>query len=383
MLLSILFTHRNSPGGARERIYKHWEEILEKETEEIKEKVLLVTCYRVELYLRFEGNKESLINKLIPSELRKYAEILTSPSEIFEHLVIVGAGADSPAIGEPEVFGQLKDAYEDALKKGWVSKYLVKAFEKAIFVAKKIREETKLQSGSMSIPRIVSLYLKDYFSSPSRIKCLIVGTGEMGTAISKYLYEEKIPFWIATRSRERAKFLEEHAKLNTIVYTQETLPLFISHFDAIIFATDTEEYLLKPEHLNVKDKPRVIIDLGFPNNVDPNIKNLKNIDFHQIDEFKKIIEERIKEKENLLSYVKFRAKRESERFEKWIKKEEEILKILKFVDLKTKKILKKNGKDSKEIEEILKKMEKFCLYPTLKSIRSEKPVEEIIKNWIK
>ncbi len=383
MLISILFTHRNSPERVREKIYKYWENLLKKEIKGIKEKLLLVTCYRVELYLRFEGDKEEIIRELVPSELINYAEILTSPSKIFEHLVIVGAGADSPAIGETEVLGQLKDAYEKALKSGWVSKYLRRAFERAISVSKRIREEANLQVGSLSIPRIVSLYLKDRFASFSNIKCLIVGTGEMGISISKYLYKEKIPFSIATRDKERAKFLEEHAKLSAILYTKETLPLFVSHFDAVIFATFTEEYLLKPEHLENKKKPKIIIDLGFPNNVDPNIKNLKNIEFHQIDEFKRIIEERIKEKENLLSYVKFRAKSESERFEKWIKKEEEILKIFKFVNLKTEKILKKNGKNIKEMEEILKKMEKFYLYPVLKSIRSEKSIEEILKNWIK
>ncbi len=382
MLYGILFTHRNSPGEVRERIYKFWEETLEKDLPGIKEKVLLVTCYRVELYLRVDKNKKEVIKNIIPPVLLKYPEIVNSPSRIFEHIVIVGTGADSPAIGEPEVLGQVKDAYEKAKEKGWVSKYLVRAFERAIFTAKKIREETKLQFGSMSIPRIVSLYLKDFSREYKNIRCLIVGTGEMGISISKYLYQERIPFAIATKSEERAKFLKEHAKLDTIVYTSETLPLYVPHFTAVIFATNTEEYLLKPEHLKSKDNPKIIIDLGFPRNVDPEVRNLNKIKFHQIDEFKKIIEERVKEKENLLSYVKFRAKRESEKFERWIKKEEEILKIFEFVDLKTDKILK-GYEDNGKLRKILEKMKKFYLYPTLKSLRSGKPIEEIIKNWIK
>lgn len=380
MLIAILFTHRRANDLIRERIYKFWEKKVEEEIEGVKERVLVPTCYRVEFYLRIEDeSKDKVIKELIPPDLNKYAEILESPSDIFEHLVMVGSGADSPAIGEPEVFGQLKSAYKKALRKNWVSGFLTKAFERAINVAKKIREETELQSRSISIPRIVSLYLKDVSKEKKELSCLLVGTGEMGIAISRYLRQEKIPFVIATRNEERANFLKKHAKLETVIYTPETLPLYVGHFDAVIFATEANGYLLKKEHIERKGKPKLIIDLGFPNNVDPRIKEIRGIEFHQIDEFKKIIEERVKEKEREINYVKFRAKKESIKFEKWIKKEEEILKLFNFVDKKVQEIIK----DDEIEKEKLERLKRFFLFPVLKSLRSEKDIEEIIEKWIK
>ncbi|MEO0300295.1 MAG: hypothetical protein ABIM58_05910, partial [candidate division WOR-3 bacterium] len=131
-------------------------------------------------------------------------------------------------------------------------------------------------------------------------------------------------------------------------------------------------YLLDRDFLEKsKERPKLIIDLGFPRNVDPEIKNIKGIEFHQIDEFKKIIEEKVKEKKEMLSYIIFRAKKESERFEKWLIREEKILKLFNYVDKRISNIEDKT------------KIKKFLLYPVLKSLRSGKDIEEIIESWIK
>ncbi|MEO0255331.1 MAG: hypothetical protein ABIN20_07955 [candidate division WOR-3 bacterium] len=373
MIIAILFTHKKAPSEVREEVFKFFENKLNEINDYIFEKLLLATCYRVELYLRIDKSKKvKLLKEFLPSEFKNYAEILDSPKDIFEHIVIVASGADSPAIGEPEVQGQVKRAFEEAKKKGWVKKFLGKAFERAIFVSKKIREESEIQKGSLSIPRIVSLYLKDLNGEEKDLKILIVGTGEMGAGIAMYLRKEGIPFHVATKSKERAQFLKEHANIDTILYSKETLPFYVKHYDAVIFATESDGYLLDRDFLEKsKERPKLIIDLGFPRNVDPEIKNIKGIEFHQIDEFKKIIEERVKEKEEMLSYIRFRAKRESEKFEKWLIREEKILKLFNYVDKRISNIEDKT------------KIKKFLLYPILKSLRSGKDIEEIIESWIK
>lgn len=380
MLLSILFTHRKSPVKVRENIFKLWDKKINLKNPFIKEKVLLVTCYRVELYLVVEQNrKEAVIKEFLPKRYSKYAQILSSPMLSFEHLVLVASGADSPAIGEPEVQGQVKKAYFDAKKKGWVGRYMTTAFEKALSVAKKIREEAEFQKGSLSIPRLVSIYLKE-LNEKKELKVLLIGTGEMGIAISRYLFHEKILFTIATKTKERAEFLQKHANLETILYKEKFLPSIIKNFKAVIFATQCEKPLIYPEDLKKGENPKIIIDLGFPENVSRDVKKCDWITYHGIDDFKKVIEERIKEKEGILSYARFKAKNEATKFEQWIKKEEKIKKILEFTDKKINEIVSQNGKDS---QSSIEKIKRFFLYPTLKSIRSGKSVEEIIEKWLK
>lgn len=381
MFLSILFTHRKANVGVREEIFKILRDKLQKENPFIKEKVFLVTCYRVESYLIIEKNKKNeIIKNLVPQKFLEYAEIIDSPSLIFEHLVLVASGADSPAIGEPEVQGQVKRAYLEAKRRGWTGKYLGRAFERALFLSKRIRKETELQRGSLSIPKIVSLYIKELKGKEKDIRVLLVGTGEMGIAISRYLHEEKIPFKIATKTKERKEFLEEHAKLDVILYNEDTLPFIIKDYEIIIFATNSSSPLIYPHHLSEGKNPRIIIDLGFPENVSREVKKLNKVTYHGIDEFKRIIEERIKEKEKILQYVKSRVKEESKEFEKWLYTEEKILKMFRFVDRKIKEIIKKNGRDD---EFVYEKLKRFFLYPTLKSMRSGKPIEEIIDRWLK
>lgn len=381
MLLAILFTHKKAPVKVREEIFNIFKEKIEKKYPFIKEKVFVVTCYRVEGYFFIDKNKKDfVIKEFVPHNLIQYAEIITSPSEIFEHLVLVATGSDSPAIGEPEVQGQVKRAYIEAKRKGWVHKYLGKTFEKALSISKKIREETELQKGSLSIPAIVSMYMKELNEDIKNLNVLLVGTGEMGIAISRYLVKNKIPFKIATKNEERKKFLEEHAHLDVILYNEKTLPLLIKEYEAVIFVTNSKKTLIYPHHIKGNNNPKIIIDLGFPENVSKEVKKLNNIIYHGIDEFKKIIEERVKEKEEISSYVKLRAKKEGKEFERWILKEEKIIEVLNFVDEKVNEIIERNGENNKINYE---KLKKFLIYPVLKSLRSGKPVEEFIDKWLK
>ena len=380
MFLAILFTHRKAPVKIREEIFKIFKEKIEKENPYIKEKVFLTTCYRVEIYLIIEENKkDEIIKEFVPSNLIQYSEILTLPSKIFEHLILVATGSDSPAIGEPEVQGQVKRAYIEAKKKGWAHKYLGRCFEKVLSLSKKIREETELQKGSLSIPAIVSMYIKELDEDIENLNVLLVGTGEMGIAISRHLVKNKIPFKIATKSEERKKFLEEHAHLDVILYNEKTLPLIIKEYDVIIFVTNSQKPLIYPHHIK-ENKPKVIIDLGFPENVSKEVKKLNRITYHGIDEFKKIIEERVKEKEEITSYVKLKAKKEGQEFEKWILKEKKIIEVIELVEERIRNIIKKNGENN---EVNYEKIKKFLIYPILKSLRSGKPVEEFIDKWLR
>ncbi len=379
MFLSILFTHKKSPVKIRENIFKIWDKKINLKNPLIKEKVLVATCYRVELYLIVEQNKKNVVIKeFLPESYLRYAQILSSPVLSFEHLVLVASGADSPAIGEPEVQGQVKKAYLEAKKKGWVGKYMTRAFEKALSVAKNIREEAEFQKGSYSIPRLVSIYLKE-LNEKKELKVLLIGTGEMGIAISRYLFQERIPFTIATKTKERAEFLKKHANLETIIYKEKFLSSLIKNFKAVVFATQCKKPLIYPKDLKKGEDPKIIIDLGFPENVSRDVKKCNWLIYHGIDDFKRVIEERIKEREEILYYAIFKAKNEAIKFEQWIKKEEKIKRILEFTDKKINEILNKNGED---FQNSIDKIKRFFLYPTLKSIRSGKSIEEIIEKWL-
>ncbi len=382
MIYAILFRHTHAPASVRQKIYEFWETLFEKGIPGVTERLLLVTCYRVEAYFCADNlTHNDILRMFVPEDIQASAEVLVRPEDVFQHIVYITCGADSPAIGEPHIQGQVRKAYLLAKEKGWVGKILSQAFERALQTAGKIREDVRLQLGSYSIPKLVVQYIQEVMGKRGT-NILLVGTGEMGIAISKYLRQEGLSFAIATRSEERAEFLKNHLGIETLVYTDNTLPRFVELFPVVIFATASDGFLLTKENIRKSKVPSIIIDLGFPENVDPALKEM-GVRLYQIDDFKQIIELRTKDKVHLRTYAEFRSRVEGEKFLRWLEREQMSRQLLNYIDEKIESILEKelNG-NRDELKKTIERLKFFLLYPTMKALRSGLPIEEVIRRWV-
>ncbi len=375
MYLSLIFSHKEGNSEEREKILPYWKKLFEEDLP-CKEKLFLETCYRLEMYFFLDPKDLPFISQkfLTPFSLEKKVRILKEVSDIFEHLVLVATGADSPFLGESEIFHQIKRAYQQHQEKGFLGENLSFLFHKVFHVAKKLREESHIQEGGLSLTRLSYLICKDHLLPSEEI--LLIGTGEIATSLSRYFFQREIPFTIATRNKKRKEFLESHAPLRAIVYTKETLPLYLEHFPIWVFATDTPYLLKERDFLLIKNPPRLILDLGFPPNVEGSIK--RYVKLYQLEDLKEIIGKRLEKKEKFLYYILFRVEEEKKKFLHALRKKEEVEDLIGMVSSYLEKFFQGKVPSSS-----LMHIRDLLLYPTLKSLRTGKPVEEVISSWKK
>jgi len=226
--------------------YEYWADILENNG--ISRYVILLTCNRVEIYLRAG----------FPEDLEAMKPNVLHDEEAIKHLMEVSSGLDSMSLGENEILKQVKEAYELSVRNGKVDKVLSLIFQKAIFVGKKVRSETEISRGKVSVPSIVY----DILSSRVVQKVLIIGNGMIAGEIAPYL-SGKFEVTIAGRNIDHVKDLA--SKYNYSYTTINDLHELIMRNDAIISATSSKTPIIRREEM-VEGK--LYIDLGNPRNIE-------------------------------------------------------------------------------------------------------------------
>lgn len=268
------------------------------------EAVLLSTCNRSGIYA-LGGCAEPLARFLLaykscaPEELRPYLAVYEGKA-LVEHLFAVAAGLESQVLGEPQILGQVRRAYELASQAEAVGPILDELFRRAIRVGKRVRTETELGHRPASLASVaVELAARAYPLTKAR--ALLLGTGEMGRIIARLLRERGVrELWVASRSPERAQALAR--QLGAHPLDLEHLASQLERVDILISATEVAaSYVLRAEQLQPYIRGRehelLLIDLGVPRNLDPQIKRLSGAQLHDLDDLKALSEEARKHRE--------------------------------------------------------------------------------------
>ena len=266
---------------------------------ELDEAVLLSTCNRVELYGVLNTRKESLISvdtyihhipEIFPPEFKDLIYTLQGRSAVY-HLFKVTSSIDSMVVGEPQITGQVKKAFEIAQSyngTGKVSNYL---FSKAFTVAKKVRTQTDLSKGSVSVASMGIKRAKEFFPDLSDKSALLIGAGEMAEAVSFHLKNNQPEnFYIYNRTKDRASSLARKYGGTAVPEIHDV----ITKADIIIISISSSEYFLtKAKILRVmelrRNRPLVIVDIGIPRNVDPEVETIENVNLIDMDDLDKVV----------------------------------------------------------------------------------------------
>jgi len=313
-LVLIGLSHRSSPVEVRER-FAFAEDRLPPALQSLRasgvadEAVILSTCNRVEIYAAtqlepskaFAALREFLVNcHDYRNPLNDEIYSLSEPHSL-HHLFKVACGLDSMVLGETEILGQLKKAYDLALQAGHTGARLNKAFQRAFNVAKHIRTQTNIQRGSVSVGSVAVELAQKIFSNLGDRDVLVVGAGDTSEKTARALVSRGArSIAVTNRSQDKAVALAESLGGRAVPF--ENWIADLKHFDIVISSTSAPHYILDRVRLEPlmklrRSRPLLLIDVAVPRDLEPEVNFLEDVYLYNIDDLQAIADDYLKQRE--------------------------------------------------------------------------------------
>jgi glutamyl-tRNA reductase len=300
-----------------------------KETAGVRECIVLSTCNRVEIYAGVPDREKGIEN--IKGFIAAFHDVPRGPLDqalyIYEghdavkHVFRVASSLDSMVVGEPQILGQLKDAFEFALKNKSTGVYLNKLMKKAVSVAKRVRTETRIAESAVSISFAAVELAKKIFEDLSTKSFMLIGAGEMAELAARHLINSGVQDVLVTnRTHERAVELAREFEGRVVPF--ENFVDELTHIDIVIGSTGAPTYILHKDQVQRimkerRQQPMFIIDISVPRNIDPEINNLDNVYLYDVDDLQGVVDTNIKERSKEAEKAERLVESEVHSFLKW------------------------------------------------------------------
>lgn len=334
-------SHKTAPVDVRERFAASAEvlpELLARLTArpELEEAMFLSTCNRVEIIGLSKPGKsledatraasrairEALREQIGASSIDDLGDWLYEKSgdEAVRHIFRVAASLDSMVLGEPQILGQVKDAYDAAVVAGALRSHLARCVHRAFTVAKRIRNETQLGAGIVSISSVAVDLAKRIFGDLKESTVLLVGAGEMAEQAAKSLGKGSKSIRVCNRSFERAATLAATFGGTAAPLDQLEAELVIS--DVVVASTSSKTFvitkdLVKRVMKQRKGKTLFVIDIAVPRNVDPDVHKLDNVYVYNVDDLEQEVAENMKARQGEVTAAEAIVDAELEEWAAW------------------------------------------------------------------
>ena len=267
------------------------------------EALLLTTCNRVEVYAVSDRrvSTDEIVRCLIRkanSDPHQYAPPFYryEANKCAHHLFRVASGLDSMVVGESEILGQAKKAYESARQSGAVGPYLHRLFQRAFRVAKQVRTHTEIARGAVSVGSVAVDLAQRIFGKLTDCKVLVLGAGETSELTARALVSRGVSdIRVSNRSADRANELAQAVGGCAVVPFNEWM-VQCREIDILITSTASEMPLLTPDKLAPMlrervDRPLFIIDIAVPRDVDPSANEMDGVYLYDIDSIRSVAEQ--------------------------------------------------------------------------------------------
>ncbi len=308
MILVVGLSHRTAPVEVRERFAATAEAmpaILAQlmAREELSEALFLATCNRVEVVAMAHGDgaRVDAASTAIRDELALYGGARDGDAiapylyekrgdEAVRHVFRVAASLDSMVLGEPQILGQVKEAYDAALAAGALRGNLGRCVSRAFSVAKRVRSETALGNGSVSISSVAVDMARRIFGDLGDHAVLLLGAGEMAEAAARSLGKDARAVRICNRSFDRAAVLASEMKASAVPW--EGLEAELAQADVVVASTASQRAIVTPETVKRVMKARkgrtlFFVDIAVPRNVDPVVHAIDNVYVYDVDDLER------------------------------------------------------------------------------------------------
>jgi glutamyl-tRNA reductase len=302
---------------------------------DIDEAVLLSTCNRVEvvvttrrpdaarLRLRsffardLAGESPALDDGALDEALYEYSE-----TSAIRHVFRVAASVDSLVVGEPQILGQVKDAYRVAVDCSACGPILSRLYHRAFSTAKRVRNETRIAERPVSVARVAVDLARQIFESLNDKSALLIGAGEMIELALESLRGERLAaIRVANRTPARAENLASH--FDASAHGLSELPELLPRSDIVLTCIAASAPIINAEDVSRvlrarRGRPIFVIDIGVPRNVAPEVNDLDNVYLYDLDDMSRVADANAQERRAEVSRAEAIVLEEQQRFEGWL-----------------------------------------------------------------
>ncbi len=312
-IILIGLSHKTAPVELRECIALTMEETVDtlagfRSHPDVNESIVFSTCNRVEILMAAQNSENAVQtaktflaqSKRIPVEQFEDALYIHHDEDAIRHIFRVTSSLDSMMVGEPQILGQIKDAYLVATRQKTSGPLLNRLLHRAFSVAKRIRTETGIGDHAVSISYAAIELGRKIFGSLKEKKVLLIGAGEMAELAVEHLMGQQVGEIIVTnRTFERGFALARRFSGRAIHFDECVAQL--KSVDVIISSTGATGYVINRDQVKQslrsrRNRPLFFIDIAVPRDIDPRINRLSNTYVYDIDDLQTIVEENIKDR---------------------------------------------------------------------------------------
>lgn len=326
-LLVFGLNHRTAPIDVRERIVFDADRLPQAlaalgAQAGIHEGLIISTCNRTELYCVAESDGAALPDWLASwsggNPLLKDCLYRLEDADAVRHVFSVASGLDSLILGEPQILGQLKDAYRAAQQSGTAGSLLNRLFQTTFSVAKRVRTETAIGASAVSVASAGIQLARRIFTSFERHTALLVGAGDMIELAARHLHAQKLGrMIIANRSLDRAQRLAGGFKASAI--SLDALDAHLAQADIVVCSTASPGHVISLEATREaielrRRRPVFMLDLAVPRDIDPRVGKLEDIYLYTLDDLREVIDENVRARREEAEAARVMIEGEVERF---------------------------------------------------------------------
>lgn len=333
-LLTVGINYHTAPVSIRERLAFPSEILANSLKElwrlkEISEVAILSTCNRTEFYCELTSeNKQILIEwvannrKIEPSALKPYL-YSHSDSELIRHMFRVACGLDSMILGEPQILGQMKTAYQVANEAGTLGKHLGRLFQHTFAAAKKVRTDTAIGSSPVSVAFAAVQLAQQIFDKLSEQTAVLIGAGETIELTARHLVQNGIGrIIIANRTYDKAHTLA--TRFNGYAIALSELPEHLAEADIVVSSTASQLPILGKGSVESaikkrKHKPMFMVDLAVPRDIEAEVEQLKDVYLYTVDDLQNTIDQNMDHRRRAAEQAEEIIDTQVEHFLSWLR----------------------------------------------------------------
>ncbi len=305
-LLALGLNHQTAPVAMREKlaigpatVERALRELID--SQGIAEAAVLSTCNRTELYCHVEPGEEALPERwlaqasgLRPEQLDAYL-YRYQDADAVRHLFRVATGLDSMILGEPQILGQVKEAYQHARGVGALKTPLDRLFQHSFAVAKRARTDTRIGAHPVSVAFAAVRLAQRVFSALDQATVLLIGAGDTVELAARHLVDHKVRrLLVANRTLEHAQALA--ARFGGTALALEDIPRLLPEADIVLSATASREPILRRATVasalkQRRHRPMFLLDLAVPRDIEPSVAELDDVFLYGVDDLEQVIDE--------------------------------------------------------------------------------------------
>ncbi len=304
----------------------------------VSEAAILSTCNRTEVYCAGTSNAAQPVTdwlsqyhnidaKLIMPHLYTYPD-----ADAVRHILRVAGGLDSLILGEPQILGQVKQAYQEATQAGTLDQLLTRLFQHTFSVAKQIRTDTSIGESPVSVAFASVSLAKQIFSDFDQHTALLIGAGETIELTARHLREQGLgKMIIANRTQKHAHQLA--VRYNGYGIGLDEIPEHLAEADIVISSTASDKTILdynivKKALSKRKHRPVFMVDIAVPRDIDSNVRKLDDVYLYTVDDLQEVIQENLQSRQQAAEQAEEIIDVQVGRFMAWLRSQSAVTRIL-------------------------------------------------------